>query len=189
MYYITQQEKLNPTKTIGDNCSRRRRRYFTWTCQSGMFNCSGAGQFDKKWSLQQKVSAIRLSRGLWGGSLNTFLARIAAFPVWIPPLCLNFCTTREIICTAEKQCEKNALLCRNQPRVIWHRMAVAASDLHFPLPNWNYDEKASRSGKSWEKVSRQRSHIVSSSFVENFGNNWKHQEFNIGKKKIKLIKF
>ena len=81
-------------------------------------------------------------------SLNTFLARIAAFPVWIPPLCLNFCTTREIICTAEKQCEKKALLCRNQPRVIWHRMAVAASDLHFPLPNWNYDEKASRSGKS-----------------------------------------
>ena len=145
MYYNTQQEKLNSSKTIGDNWSgfsNGKEKIF----HLNMFNCSGAGQFDKKWSLQQKVSAIRLSRGLWGGSLNTFLARIAAFPVWIPPLCLNFCTTREIICTAEKQCEKKALLCRNQPRVIWHRMAVAASDLHFLLPNWNYDEKASRSG-------------------------------------------
>ena len=99
------------------------------------FNCSGAGQFDKKWSLQQKVSAIRLTRGLWGASLNTFLARIAAFPVWIPPLCLNFCS-REIICTAEKQCAKNSLpkptesyLASNGRCSLWSALPLAKLEL------------------------------------------------------------
>ena len=120
-----------------------RRRYFTWTCSIVQVpdNLIRNGPSSKKFQPLDLPGGCEEA----DASLNTFLARIAAFPVWIPPLCLNFCS-REIICTAEKQCEKKALLCRNQPRVIWHRMAVAASDLHFPLPNWNYDEKASRSG-------------------------------------------
>ena len=134
MHYITQQEKLNSTKTIGDNWSGFANGYFTWTWSSIV---QVPGNLIRNGPSSKKFQPLDLPGGCEeaDASLNTFLARRAAFPVWIPPLCLNFCS-REIICTAEKQCAKNSLpkptesyLASNGRCSLWSALPLAKLEL------------------------------------------------------------